>query len=171
MELVLNNQPSTTSEHPYASQIEALLAAGPVTKLTGQAGSIISIYGNVETAKTIAYFSVETVSYGLVDNDQYVDDCECEYCSVEQSTWAESTDTDNESTDTDGHCIGQDEVFEDCTFEEIDRLPANGQSLEDIVKGADERTDFVIGFDVETSKVDGWITANIDMELQSDFKS
>ena len=87
MELVLNNQPSTTSEHPYASQIEALLAAGPVTKLTGQAGSIISIYGNVETAKTIAYFSVETVSYGLVDNDQYVDDCECEYCSVEQSTW------------------------------------------------------------------------------------
>ena len=158
MELVLNNQPSTNSNHPYASQMEALLAAGPVTKITGQAGSIISIYGNVETAKTIAYFSVETVSYGLVDNDQYVDDCECEYCSVEQSTLSESTDTD-------GHCIGQDEVFEDCTFEEIDRLSANGQSLEDIVKGADERTDFVIGFDVEASKVDGWITVNVDMNI------
>ena len=56
-------------------------------------------------------------------------------------------------------------MFEDCTFEEIDRLPANGQSLEDIVKGADERTDFVIGFDVEASKVDGWITAHIDMNI------
>ena len=62
-------------------------------------------------------------------------------------------------------------MFEDVLLKRLIGLPANGQSLEDIVKGADERTDFVIGFDVETSKVDGWITANIDMELQSDFKS
>ena len=149
MKLNIQGTSANNAAIPYASQMEALINAGPVATIKSAAGEDVTFFGG-EDANLFIYFALPSSEWDTIE-PEYV--CECSYCMGGYDADTHRMSFEDESRS----CESETFMFRSAEVTELARMKTDGRSFVSIAQnlekhfGTDCEVDFIVGLKTELS--------------------